>query len=58
MAVVEKRGFIKYKDANGNVYLLYPITTMDCVDGLEEALGAMVNITTSYDAESNTVTFE
>lgn len=38
MAVIEKSGLMKYKDEAGNVYLLYPITTMDNVDGMEELL--------------------
>lgn len=40
MAVIEKSGLMKYKDKAGNVYMLYPITTMDNVDGLEEELAA------------------
>lgn len=38
MAVIEKSGILKYKDKAGNVYLMLPITSMDNVDGLEEAL--------------------
>lgn len=36
MAVIENSAFIKYKDEDGNVYLVYPITTKDNVDGLDE----------------------
>ena len=36
MAVVEKSGLMKYKDEAGNLYLMYPITTTDNVNGLEE----------------------
>ena len=36
MAVIEKSGVMKYKDADGNVYLMLPVTTKDNVDGLEE----------------------
>lgn len=36
MAVTEVSGLMKYKDANGNVYLMLPITTKDNVDGMEE----------------------
>ena len=36
MAVVEKNGFLKYKDENGDVTLMYPITTKDNVDGMDE----------------------
>lgn len=42
MAVIEKTGLMKYKDEAGNVYLLYPITTTDNVDGLDEALAAQI----------------
>lgn len=38
MAVIEKSGILKYKDKAGNTYLMLPITTVDNVDGLEEAL--------------------
>lgn len=40
MAVIEKSGLMKYKDKAGNLYLILPITNMDNVDGLEEALAA------------------
>ena len=35
MALIEQSGLMKHKDADGNVYLLYPITTKENVDGLE-----------------------
>lgn len=38
MPVVEKSGLMKYKDSAGNTTIMYPITTMDNVDGVEEAL--------------------
>ena len=38
MAVIEKSGILKYKDKAGNVYLMLPITSMDNVEGLENAL--------------------
>lgn len=38
MAVYEKSALLQCKDAAGNVYLLYPITTLDCVDGAEDLL--------------------
>lgn len=38
MAVIEKSGLMKYKDEAGNTYLMLPITNMDNVDGLDEAL--------------------
>lgn len=36
MAVNEISGFLKYKDADGNINLLMPITTKDNVDGIDE----------------------
>lgn len=39
MATTEEMTLMTVIDKNGNKYLLYPITKMDCVDGLEEALG-------------------
>ena len=36
MAVTEVSGLMKYKDADGNVYLMLPITTKENVDGMEE----------------------
>ena len=36
MAVNEISGFLKFKDTNGDINLLLPITTKDNVDGLDE----------------------
>lgn len=38
MAVIEKSGILKYKDKAGNVHFMFPITSMDNVEGLENAL--------------------
>lgn len=38
MAVIENSGLMKYKDKDGNTNIMYPITTMENVDGVEEAL--------------------
>lgn len=38
MAVIENDAFMKFKDSSGNIYLLYPITKADNVDGLQEAI--------------------
>lgn len=38
MAVFEKSALLQCKDAEGNTYLLYPITKLDCVDGAEDLL--------------------
>lgn len=36
MAVYEQSALLRCKDENGNEYLLYPITKLDCVDGAED----------------------
>lgn len=33
MAVIQKNGLLHYIDESGNVYVLYPITTLDNVSG-------------------------
>lgn len=38
MSVIENSGLMKHKDKAGNIYILYPITTLDNVDGVDEAL--------------------
>lgn len=40
MATLQKEGLLVGKDQDGNTVLIYPITTMDNVDGLNEALDA------------------
>ena len=41
MATTEKKGILTYVDNSGNMTLLYPVTTADAVDGLEERLASM-----------------
>lgn len=36
MAVYEQNTLLRCKDENGNEYLLYPITKLDCIDGAED----------------------
>lgn len=38
MAVYEKNTLLMCRDADGNKYLLYPITKLECVDGAEDLL--------------------
>lgn len=38
MAAIESKGLMTYVDEAGNHNILYPVTTLDAVDGLEEAL--------------------
>lgn len=42
MAVTEQNGLMKYKDKAGNLYILYPITNADNVDGLTELVESKV----------------
>lgn len=43
MAVKEMSGFLKYKDSNGDTILLFPITTKDNIDGLDEIENELAN---------------
>lgn len=53
MAVLEKNALLQCKDAEGNTILLYPITTLDCVDGSEDLLhyGAAQALTATEQAQ-------
>lgn len=53
MAVNEVSGFLKYKDPNGDINLLMPITTKDNVDGLDE-IEESLNQTVKFTAQSLT----
>ena len=53
MAVNEISGFLKYKDLNGDINLLMPITTKDNVDGLDE-IEESLNTTVKFTAQSLT----
>lgn len=48
MAVIEKSGLMKYKDKSGNLYLMLPITNMDNVDGLDDALAAKAAVSHTH----------
>lgn len=65
MATLQKEGLLVGKDQDGNTVLIYPITTMDNVDGLSEALETVkpvIQLSTlfasGWDAESKTYSFE
>lgn len=32
----EERGCLSYKDKDGNLYYMYPVTQKDCIEGLED----------------------
>ena len=53
MAVIEQSGLMKYKDQSGNVYLMLPITNVDNVDGLEEALAGRAPLSHVSDANAH-----
>ena len=38
MALIQKNGLLHYIDESGNVYVLYPITTLDNVSGTGKLL--------------------
>ena len=38
---IEKTGALKFKDEAGNVYILYPVTTAEQVEGLEEKVNTL-----------------
>jgi hypothetical protein len=43
MATTEHTGLMTYIDENGNHYILYPVTNVDAVDGLQEELNNKVS---------------
>lgn len=65
MATLQKEGLLIGKDQDGNTVLIYPITTMDSVDGLSEALAESKPViqlsallAAGWDAEAKTYSFE
>lgn len=65
MATLQKEGLLIGKDQDGNTVLIYPITTMDNVDGLSEALAEskpVIQLSTllaaGWDIDSKTYSFE
>lgn len=36
MAVYEQNALTQYKDKNGDMYIVYPITKRECIDGLND----------------------
>lgn len=49
MAVAEKSVLLRHKDNTGNTNILYPVTTVEHVDGLEEALDGKANSSHTHD---------
>ena len=55
MATTEHNGLMVYKDENGNMRVLYPVTKADLVDGLDELFDAQTEATdTKLAGKSNT----
>lgn len=52
MPVVEKNGLMKYKDKAGNLYILYPVTNADNIDGLDEVVAEAKKLDTAVAATS------
>lgn len=52
MPVVEKNGLMKYKDKSGNLYILYPVTNADNIDGLDEVVAEAKKLDTAVAATS------
>lgn len=46
MATIQKEGLIIGKDQDGNIVLIYPISTINSVDGLPEVLAGKAEKTT------------
>lgn len=58
MAVITNSGLMKFKDKNGNIYAILPITTKDNVDGLEGVHVRLKGTTTAGTGSSYTATVE
>ena len=58
MAVITNSGLMKFKDKNGNIYAILPITTKDNVDGLEGVHVRLKGITTAGTGSAYTATVE
>lgn len=54
MAVYDKNILLTCRDYDGNTVLLYPITTLECVDGAEDLLhyGAVQVLTDDEQAQA------
>lgn len=58
MAVIKNSGLMKFKDKNGNIYAILPITTKDNVDGLEGVHVRLKGTTTAGTGSAYTATVE
>ena len=48
MATTEKVGILTHVDQSGNMTVLYPVTTIDAVDGIEEMRAEIENTCKAY----------
>lgn len=58
MAVITNSSLMKFKDKNGNIYAILPITTKDNVDGLEGVHVRLKGTTTAGTGSAYTATVE
>lgn len=58
MAVIKNSGLMKFKDKNGNIFAILPITTKDNVDGLEGVHVRLKGTTTAGTGSAYTATVE
>lgn len=48
MATTEKVGILMHSDSSGNMTVIYPVTTLDAVDGIEEMREEIENVCKGY----------
>lgn len=51
MATIEANGLLTVKDRAGNLYIIYPITKLENIDGLEVATTTSAGLISAEDKE-------
>lgn len=51
MATMEANGLLTVKDSAGNLYIIYPITKLENIDGLEVATATSAGLISAEDKE-------
>lgn len=49
MATIEANGLLTVKDSAGNLYIIYPITKLENIDGLEVATATSTGLISAED---------
>ena len=49
MATIEANGLLTVKDSAGNLYIIYPITKLENIDGLEVATATSAGLISAED---------